>query len=457
MECWFDDQWPVNGESSFAERQAVLGSLASGLESGGNFEQRFGPYNQLLVQQEELYGAGKSSGPVSSWGEDGAFNFAANNFNEEESQQCVFQVDSLPNQMQGCGNFQFFPVPDFQDEDFGYAELNLPVWQTQPSREFSAERPRNSSAYTLMEDVIKRLPRVAPLLIPRELSAERPRNTSAYTLMEEVIKRLPRLAPLLIPREHSAERSRNSSAYTLMEDVIKRLPRIAPLLIPSTTMSLGTPPFPQFSSDVSLSSCLQFSAGVSCLPASLQPSEAETEHLNQLTKLQTCRKSAYASMEPKIVTARQRRRKIRERFQSLEKLIPQGSKLDTMRILDEAIKYLKFLEAQVQVLEAMLHGDSKPDLKSNPNGGDDKANICLKSNYNSDALTNALTLHRSGSASASPKKLSANQMLHSLLSSSRIQNKLFSAGKIIVTVQQKETLASARPDLSGDFSDFLFD
>ncbi|GLJ32259.1 hypothetical protein SUGI_0649270 [Cryptomeria japonica] len=404
MECWIHDQWPVNGESSFAERQAMLkaqvfGSLASGLESCGNFEQRFWPYDQLLIKHEELYGAGKSNAPVSSWGPDGAFNFAASNFNEEESQQCGFELESLPIQMQGFGNFQFVPVPDFQDEDFGYAELNLPVWQTQPN----------------LSEVCC-------------ASAERPRNSSFYTL----------------------------------EDVMKKLPRVAPLLIPSPPMNLGIPPSPQFSSDVSLSSCLPFSARVSCPPASLQPSESETEHLNQFTQLQSCRKPQYASVEPQSVAARHRRSKIRERIRSLEKLIPQGSKLDTARMLDEAIKYLKFLQAQVQVLEAMPHGDSKPDLKSNPNGADDKENICLKSNYVSDAarkiaLTNALTLHRSGSASASPKKLSANQMLHSLLSSSRIQKKLFSAGKIIVTVQQKETLASARPDLSGDFSNFLFD
>ncbi|XP_057852655.2 uncharacterized protein LOC131062933 [Cryptomeria japonica] len=397
MECWIQDQWPLNGESSFAERQAmleaqVLGSLASGLESCGNFEQRFWPYDQLLVKHEELYGAGKSSAPVSSSGPDGSFNYAASNFNEVESQQCGFELESLPIQMQGFGNFQFVPVPDFQDEDFGYAELNLPVWQTQPN---------------LSE------------VCCREASAELPRNSSFYTL----------------------------------EDVMKKFPRVDPLFIPSPPMSLSIPPSPQFSSDTSLSSCQSFSGSVSCPLPSLQPSEEETEHLNQLIQLQGGRKPPYASVDPQSVAARHRRSKIREKIRSLEKLIPQGSKLDTTRMLDEAIKYLKFLQAQFDVLESMPPVDSQPYLKTNPKIADDNVYIYLKPNFNGG---NDLAMQGSGSASASSKKLSTDQMLHSLLSSSRIQKKLFSAGKVIVTVQQKEMLASKRPDLAGDFSKFFF-
>ncbi|XP_057870928.2 transcription factor LRL3 [Cryptomeria japonica] len=391
MECWLHDQRPVNGErnieiSSFAERQAwVKAQLLGSLESCAHLEQRFWPCDQLLLNQEDLYGAGQNSTAVSSWEPDGAFNFGTSNFNGEESQPLGFEFGSLPIQMQGFNDFQFFS----QDENFGFAELNFPAWQTQPSGQ-------------------------------RTASAELPRNSSFYTL----------------------------------EDVMKKLPRVDPLFIPSPPMSLSIPPSPQFSSDTSLSSCQSFSGRVSCPPPPLQPSEGETEHLNQLIQSQTCRKPPYASVEPPSVAARHRRNKIREKISSLEKLIPQGSKLDTARMLDEAIKYIKFLQAQFDVLESMPPVDSEPHLKSNPKIADDNVNIYLKPNFNG---RNALAMQRSGSASASPKKLSTDQMLHSLLSSSRIQKKLFSEGKVIVTVQQKEMLASKRPDLAGDFSNFFFD
>ncbi|GLJ32254.1 hypothetical protein SUGI_0649170 [Cryptomeria japonica] len=391
MECWLHNQRSINGErniemGSFAEREAVLkAQLLGSFECYPHLEQRFWPCDQLLLNHEDLYGAGQNSTAVSSWEPDGAFNLGTSNFNGEESQQLGFESGSLPIQMQGFNNFPFVS----SDEDYGFAQLNFPAWQTQPSGQ-------------------------------RTASAELPRNSSFYTL----------------------------------EDVMKKLPRVDPLFIPSPPMSLSVPPSSQFSSDTSLSSSQSFSGRVSCPPPPLKPSEAETRHLNQLIPLQTCRKPPYASVVPQSVAARQRRSKIREKMCSLEKLIPQGSKLDTARMLDEAIKYLKFLQAQFDVLESMPPVDSEPHLKSNPKIAVDNVNIYLKANFNG---RNALAMQRSGSASASPKKLSTGQMLHSLLSSSRIQKKLFSAGKVIVTVQQKEMLASKRPDLAGDFSNFFFD
>ncbi|KAJ7543873.1 hypothetical protein O6H91_09G056800 [Diphasiastrum complanatum] len=59
------------------------------------------------------------------------------------------------------------------------------------------------------------------------------------------------------------------------------------------------------------------------------------------------------SIEPQSIAARQRRKKISERVSTLEKLVPGGSKLDTASMLDEAIKYVKFLQVQVQIMQSI--------------------------------------------------------------------------------------------------------
>ncbi|KAH9533661.1 hypothetical protein CY35_18G063700 [Sphagnum magellanicum] len=64
-------------------------------------------------------------------------------------------------------------------------------------------------------------------------------------------------------------------------------------------------------------------------------------------------KMTVTSVEPQSVAARHRRKKISERIRVLEKLIPGGNKMDTATMLDEAIEYVKFLQLQVQLLEAL--------------------------------------------------------------------------------------------------------
>ncbi|XP_043699253.1 transcription factor bHLH53-like [Telopea speciosissima] len=53
------------------------------------------------------------------------------------------------------------------------------------------------------------------------------------------------------------------------------------------------------------------------------------------------------------VAARQRRRKITEKTQELAKLIPGGNKLNTAEMFQAAFKYVKFLQAQVGILQFM--------------------------------------------------------------------------------------------------------
>lgn len=59
------------------------------------------------------------------------------------------------------------------------------------------------------------------------------------------------------------------------------------------------------------------------------------------------------SVSAQSMAARQRRRKISEKTQELGKLIPGGQKMNTAEMLQAASKYVKFLQAQVGILEFM--------------------------------------------------------------------------------------------------------
>ncbi|KAK1301550.1 Transcription factor bHLH83 [Acorus calamus] len=54
--------------------------------------------------------------------------------------------------------------------------------------------------------------------------------------------------------------------------------------------------------------------------------------------------------DPQIVAAKKRRERISERLKALQELIPNGSKVDLVTMLENAISYVKFLQLQVKVL-----------------------------------------------------------------------------------------------------------
>ncbi|KZV29365.1 basic helix-loop-helix family protein [Dorcoceras hygrometricum] len=103
------------------------------------------------------------------------------------------------------------------------------------------------------------------------------------------------------------------------------------------------------------------------------------------------------SLSAQSIAARQRRRKITDKTQQLGKLIPGGQKMNTAEMFGAAHKYIKFLQAQVGILE-----------------------FAVKS-YD----------HQENKASSFPEE-EEQHYLHGLLESPLIQEKLFSAEKCLV-------------------------
>lgn len=66
-------------------------------------------------------------------------------------------------------------------------------------------------------------------------------------------------------------------------------------------------------------------------------------------------KAVKLSTDAQSVAARERRHRISERFKILQSLVPGGSKLDTVSMLEEAIHYVKFLQTQIWLHQAMIN------------------------------------------------------------------------------------------------------
>ncbi|XP_050229014.1 putative transcription factor bHLH086 [Mercurialis annua] len=72
------------------------------------------------------------------------------------------------------------------------------------------------------------------------------------------------------------------------------------------------------------------------------------------------------SKDPQSIAAKNRRERISERLKMLQELVPNGSKVDLVTMLEKAISYVKFLQLQVKVLATdefwPVQGGKAPDI-----------------------------------------------------------------------------------------------
>ncbi|KAE8698339.1 Transcription factor bHLH83 [Hibiscus syriacus] len=72
------------------------------------------------------------------------------------------------------------------------------------------------------------------------------------------------------------------------------------------------------------------------------------------------------SNDPQSIAAKNRRERISERLKILQELVPNGSKVDLVTMLEKAISYVKFLQLQVKVLVTdefwSVQGGKAPDI-----------------------------------------------------------------------------------------------
>ncbi|KAK8507811.1 hypothetical protein V6N13_140554 [Hibiscus sabdariffa] len=85
--------------------------------------------------------------------------------------------------------------------------------------------------------------------------------------------------------------------------------------------------------------------------------------INEAKKVKT---KSGPSKDPQSIAAKNRRERISERLKILQELVPNGSKVDLVTMLEKAISYVKFLQLQVKVLATdefcPVQGGKAPDI-----------------------------------------------------------------------------------------------
>lgn len=78
------------------------------------------------------------------------------------------------------------------------------------------------------------------------------------------------------------------------------------------------------------------------------------------------RRNIRISDDPQSVAARHRRERISEKIRILQRLVPGGTKMDTASMLDEAIRYVKFLKRQIRLLKSNNQQNASTQQLSHP-------------------------------------------------------------------------------------------
>ncbi|XP_071933273.1 transcription factor bHLH52-like [Coffea arabica] len=142
------------------------------------------------------------------------------------------------------------------------------------------------------------------------------------------------------------------------------------------------------------------------------------------------------TLSSQSIAARQRRRKITEKTQELGKLIPGGQKMNTAEMFQAASKYIKFLQAQVGILETLAsvqNADSMTFVEL------DNVNVLVI-----DVQILEYTNHMCNSGDICLQengKSLQNEELNPLLGSSLIQEKLYSMEMCLAPQKFVQSLA----------------
>ncbi|KAK7395082.1 hypothetical protein VNO78_15624 [Psophocarpus tetragonolobus] len=96
-------------------------------------------------------------------------------------------------------------------------------------------------------------------------------------------------------------------------------------------------------------------------PTSCEGSSSSSKHKSKSKEKKGVKKSNKGSLslrlstDPQSVAARQRRHRISDRFKILQSMVPGGSKMDTVSMLDGAIHYVNFLKTQILLHQAFIN------------------------------------------------------------------------------------------------------
>ncbi|CAJ1956390.1 unnamed protein product [Sphenostylis stenocarpa] len=115
---------------------------------------------------------------------------------------------------------------------------------------------------------------------------------------------------------------------------------------------------------------------------------------------------------PQSNLARQRRQKLSEKTRCLQKLMPWDKKMDQGTLLEEAYKYVRFLQAQFRVLQSMP----------------------------SHASSSSPSFRQNGTVFVDLEKLNRSQLLQVLVNSPVAQTMLYSQGFCVFSLEQLSLL-----------------